>query len=93
MATVNINGLSKAAVLAALYNASQPLGMGFLQYTPEKMSETEAASLLANGDYFDYVKGRVMKISLKSDELETYLYNRDNGPNAAEYVIEELRKK
>lgn len=28
--TVNIEGLNKADVLAALYNASKPMGMGFL---------------------------------------------------------------
>lgn len=28
-----------------------------------------------------------MKINLAKDELETWLYNRDNGANAAENVI------
>ncbi len=33
---INIKGLSKAKVLAALYNASKPLGLGILQYDPPK---------------------------------------------------------
>jgi len=37
--------------------------------------------------YFDYLKGRVMKVDLSKDELNTALYNRDNGPNAAEDAI------
>jgi hypothetical protein len=38
MATsIDLKGLNKAAVLAALYNASKPQGMGFLQYDPTPM--------------------------------------------------------
>lgn len=32
---INIKGLNKAKVLAALYNASKPLGLGILQYDPK----------------------------------------------------------
>lgn len=39
----------------------------------------------------DYLAGRVMKISLKEDEVDTFLYNRDNGKDAAEKIIEALR--
>ncbi len=69
---VSIQGLDKAAVLAALYNASHPAGMGFLQakYTP--MTVEEAQQHLGVGDdhnrmfgdrmnrgcyYFDYLNG------------------------------------
>ena len=88
----SLEGLDKAAVLAALYNASQPLGMGFLHFTPEDMTVQEAATLLEKQTYFDYLKGRVMKIDLCGETLYTGLYNRDNGPGAAERVIEKLRK-
>ena len=92
MSTVNISGLSRAAVLAALYNASRPLGMGFMHYNAAKMTESEAAELLKKTTNFDYLQGRVMKLSIDSDEIRVDLYNRDNGPNAAEFVIDELRK-
>lgn len=39
---MDISGLSKASVLAALYNAARPQGMGFLQYDPKPMSEADA---------------------------------------------------
>jgi len=85
----------KAEVLAELYNNSQPLGMGFLHFTPAPMSVDQADELLIhvdhNGDvYFDYLQGRVMKINFRSDtdEVETWLYNRDNGDNAAERCLE-----
>ncbi len=92
MAKISLHGLEKGEVLAALYNASRPLGMGFLQYDPKPMTAEEGASLVASQTYFDYLKGRVMKIDLKGDELETWLYDRDNGSGAAERAINELRK-
>lgn len=91
---VDITGLDKAAVLAALYNASKPQGMGFMHYDPKPMTTEEAAKILADGSpYFDYLKGRVMKIDLKSDTaLEERLYDRDNGTGKAAFVIDELRR-
>ena len=36
MSVIDLIGLDKAAVLAALYNASRPLGMGFVQYDEDQ---------------------------------------------------------
>ena len=85
--TINIAG-RQAKVLAALYNGSKPLGMGILHFDPTPMTEAEAQALLDGGQkYFDYHKGRVMKVSLDGDTLETYLYDRDNGEGAAARVV------
>lgn len=89
---MDIKGLKKSAVLAALYNASKPQGMGFMHYDPKLMTEAEAEKLLSMGTDFDYLKGRVMKINLSKDEVDTRWYNRDNGSDAAEKAIAELRK-
>lgn len=89
---IDISGLDKGAVLAALYNASHPQGMGFLHYTPEDMTPEEGAELVAEHRYFDYLRGRVMKIDLSKDSLDPRLYDRDNGAGAAAAVIEKLRK-
>jgi hypothetical protein len=80
---INISELDKAEVLAALYNASKPLGMGMLQFEPENMTADEARKLLSQHTYFDYLKGRVMKIDLSGDILNTEMYDRDNGRGAA----------
>lgn len=99
---VSIAGLDKAAVLAALYNASQPLGMGFLHATPHDMTVEQARELIATDadpDYttprrglrFDYLHGRVLKVDLAGDSFGTWLYDRDNGQGAAGRVIEKLR--
>jgi len=93
--SISIKGLNKAAVLAALYNASKPQGMGFMRYDSKPMTSDEAQKLLDADprQYFDYLKGRVMKIGLSKDEVDTWGYNRDNGENAAEKAIETLQQR
>ena len=76
--------MNKAEVLAKLYNNAKPQGLGILHYDPKNMTLTEAQELLDSGQtYFDYVKGRVMKVDLSENELDPYLYDRDNGTGAA----------
>lgn len=89
---MNIQGLNKAEVLATLYNNAKPQGLGFLHYDPKEMTTEEAEYILSESKdkYFDYLQGRVMKISLEKDEVYTWLYNRDNGDGAAEKVISRL---
>src|SRR5437762_8079791 len=78
--TIDISKIDKAELLAALYNASKQQGLGFLDLTGrEPMTKRQAAELLKEQNYFDYVRGRVMKIDLSGNQLYTGLYNRDNG--------------
>ena len=88
--TIDISKASKAKILAALYNASQSLGMGFPHYKPEKMSKEEAEELLKEQTYFDYLNGRVMKVDLSTNEFNPGLYDRDNGQGAALRAISHL---
>ena len=90
MAQIDLKGLNKAVVLAALYNASKPQGMGFMHYDPTPMTVEQAEELLNQGTYFDYLMGRVMKIDLGSDTLDTWGYDRDNGEGAAQRAIASL---
>jgi len=87
---IDISHLSKAKVLAALYNwARLPAGMHHADFP--QMTMEEAQKMLDSGQtHFDYVKGRVLKIDLSSDSLDSFKYNKDNGPNAAEAIIETL---
>jgi len=92
--TISIAGLDKAEVLAALYNNSSPQGMGFAKYDANPMGREDAVELLKHQLYFDYVKGRVIKVDLASDEsFWPVLYDRDNGPGAAQGAIGELRQR
>ncbi len=91
---VDIKGLNKAEVLAALYNNSKPQGLGFLHFDAKDMTVAEAEEILKQTTDFDYLKGRVMKVNLSSDDsFEEWLYDRDNGNGAAEKVISGLRKR
>lgn len=89
---MDISKYDKADVLRVLYNRAKVQGLGFLHWTPEDMTKVEAEELLQADLYFDYLFGRVMKVDLSRDELDIRLYNRDNGPGAAEEAIEELEK-
>lgn len=93
---ISIKGLTKAEALKALYDNARPLGMGYLHFTPEPMTLDEAAKYFKVGDdnasrvgYFDYLKGRVMKVDLNKDEFNPALYDRDNGQGSAAAAIEE----
>jgi len=94
-AMISIEGLDKAAVLAALYNASHPQGLGFVHADSNTMTIEEAQRLLDRAGlhkYFDYLKGRVMKIGLASNtSFEEVLYDRDNGQGVAARVIDSIR--
>ena len=90
---IDIAGKNKAQVLAALYNNSKPLGMGFLQFEPGCMTEVETQEILDDHvDYlrFDYLKGRVIKTNFSGDELDPWGYDRDNGEGAMARAIEEV---
>ena len=86
--TIFIEKSWRPAALAALYNESKPQGMGFLQFDPEMMTPMEAETLLENSPYFDYLKGRIMKIGLTDEGTGTPLYDRDNGEGACERALE-----
>ena len=84
-----VKGKNKADVLARLYNNSRVQGFGAVHATPEKMTTAEAQKILDDGyTDFDYLKGRVMKVDLSGDDLDTYLYDRDNGSGAAAAALE-----
>ncbi len=87
---------NKAATLAALFNASKQQGMGFLDRTGAvNMTESDAhAVILGYGEdlYFDYLKGRVLKVDLNGDEFNPSLYDRDNGQGAARRALEGLNQ-
>lgn len=88
---MDISKLNKAEVLAALYNRAQTQDMGIFQYQKGDMSREQAEGILKEGrTYLDHLAGRVMKVDLSGDEMDTRLYNRDNGKDAAEKALQPL---
>jgi hypothetical protein len=97
---VNIKGIDKAKVLAALFNNSKVQGMGFLQASrgPQVMNEATARVAMGNGDdngnfglYFDYLFGRVLKVNISGDEFDPWGYDRDLGKGAAQRAIDSIK--
>jgi hypothetical protein len=89
---INIEGKSRAKVLASLYNHSRAIGFGALGESGcWRMTEEEAEGLLsAKQDpiWFDYIDGRVIKIGFSGNEvLRCDLYDRDLGQGAAARAI------
>lgn len=81
---IDISAMNKAEVLAKLYNSSRAQGISFLQAREGVMSIEEAQKLLDSGEtYFDYLHGKVMKVDLSGDQIDPWLYDRDNGKGAA----------
>jgi hypothetical protein len=102
---VSIAGLSKAEVLAALVNATTPLGMGILQDDGRPLTAEQAqrdwidavkshdtVNVVKQKLYFDYVKGRSIKCDISGDEFDPRWYDRDAGVGAAARVIAKLRE-
>jgi len=105
--SIDIAGLDKAAVLAALFNASAPQGFGFLQAAngPQVMTVEYAQQMIdlapapeirgmtdeRNFEY-DYVLGRPIKSNLSGDTFSPLGFDRNNGgPGSARAVIDRLR--
>jgi hypothetical protein len=107
--TIYVGDLRAAEVLAALYNSARAQGMGWLHFTSDPMTTDEAQAVLDEeearewfdyredthnpGRYFDYLRGRVMKVMIGGDTLDPRLYDRDNGAGAALRAIEAQRAK
>lgn len=87
--TIDITGIPKPQLLAALFNASKQQGLGFLDASgAAQMTTVEAETAIKEyGANFDYLKGRVMKVDISGDELRVGLYDRDNGEGAAARAV------
>lgn len=84
MSRINIENADKAEVLAALFNRSKQQGLGFLHSEGRaQMTHEDAQEVLKENQSFDYLRGRVMKLSLDRDTFGPFAYDRDNGQGAA----------
>ncbi len=90
---IDITGIGKPELLAALYNSSKPIGLGFLQATPEPMTYREAEIIIEQqGKRFDYLKGRPLKCDISGDSFDPWGYDRDNGGAGSAFkVIQSVR--
>lgn len=88
---IDVSDLKPWERLVALYGRAKVQGLGLLNYDPKPMTKEEAEKILSHDTYVDYVKGRLMKIDVGSDIIDTRNYNRDNGDGEAQLAIKEYR--
>ena len=89
---VKYDGLTKAEVLCALYNNAKSQGLGLFFCESGNMTIEEAETLLSRATYFDYIKGRVLKVDLSGEKaFDEWLYDRDNGKGAAQDALDDYR--
>lgn len=77
-------GADLGAALAALYNASKPVGFGLAQYDPEEMTPQQGWRELRQGAFVDYCKGRPIKMNFEEETpCRVDLYDGLNGGDGA----------
>ena len=88
---INIKGLGKAQLLAALYNNAKLLIPSAAK--PGIMTEEDAQKIIdeRNNTKIDYVYGRIMKIDISGDEIDPWGYDRDNGEDTVAQIVKQLR--
>lgn len=91
---IDIKGIDKATLVAALFNNSKPRGLGFFsEKHNSEMTKESAQKYLDKGQtYFDYLEGRAMKIDVSGNKMDPRQYDRDNGNGVANKVVESIRK-
>jgi len=74
---VDIDGLPKEKILAALYNRANPQGMGILMYSPDVMDAGRAFIVINfRGDDACYNAGEDPKNELRNEFYFDYLFGR-----------------
>lgn len=104
MTMIDISGLDKGAVLAALWNnaalppASVDPNPDTRPMTAESANSVFLYRRVTNGQTgddvygFDYFGGRLLKVNISGDTFDPWGYDRDNGQGLAEKVITHLRR-
>ena len=90
MADVNIAGMDKAAVMAALHKYSKAAGLGVLHDIGPMDVDACRMYIARYGLCTEYVGGRVMKVDLSGDTFNSWLYDRDNGRGRAQCAVDTL---
>lgn len=91
---IDISGLDRAELLAALVN-----GTGLTQNPmTKKEAQAEIDAVIALGEkpitlYFDYVRGRHLKVDIGSDFLDSQNYDLGTEEGRAAEVVAALRAK
>lgn len=101
MKELDISGIDKAELLAALHNNTRALGMGRIHDLKRDLTVEEGRNILRSKEeqlsklhnftgemHFDYLQGRPLKVTFKDATLRgVELYDRDAGAGMCELVV------
>jgi len=102
---IEVTGIDLVKFVKKVYELSRPLGMGFLQFTPDPLTDEQAKGLISVHKKdpsiklsLDYVNGRSCKMTVYK-ETEGKLFNkkeklfiRDNWYDHTDSQLKELLK-
>ena len=85
---VNIKGLNKAQLLAMMISGTEIISPYWGLNNPNRLPTNDEEL-----KYIDYYSGVAIKIDFRQDEVNSFAYNRDAGPNKLERIVAILRKQ
>lgn len=91
---VDVTGLNKKQLLKELWKNSKPAAFFSMNRfpAPTDCSDNEIEKVLSSEEcYADYLCGRLIKTSFKTDKLNPRGYDRDNGAGAMQKVVDSMR--
>lgn len=96
---IDITGVNLVKFVQEVYNLSKPQGMGFMHFTPEPLSDSDAARVIdeSKNDTFielslDYVNGRSCKMTIFKDGDKRFIRDAwyDHGPSLLKELLEKI---
>lgn len=69
---IDVTNVDMVKMIKKVYDLSIPVGMGYLHFTPEPLTDEEAESLINKNDdriivNMDYIKGRACKFHIRKE--------------------------
>lgn len=90
MASINIQGLDKVALLEKLWKNQITAGFYGATLLPSPAFDTKAAQKAVTG-YIDYFCGRAIKTDISKDSVDPWLYDRDAGAGTFARIVDGMR--
>ena len=96
---IDVTGVDLVKFVQEVYNLSKPQGMGLIHFTPEPLSDSDAAQVIeqsTNNDSIelslDYVKGRACKMVIFKDGDKRYIQDTwfDHGSGLLEQLLKNI---
>ncbi len=74
---IDVTNVDMVEFVKAVYDLSQPQGMGFLHFTPTPLTDAEAKGIIQKDGTvnMDYIKGRSCKMSVRLENGKKYIWD------------------